>query len=76
MGDFCVFETKEERDGGAGEVDVEDTNRAAREGEGECELGRYRGFANTALAGEDLVGGVSGGGTQGGSEGAVLRRCV
>ncbi len=57
MGDFGVFETEEAGDGGASKVDVEDTNGFSGQGKGKCELGCYRGFADAALAREDLVGG-------------------
>ena len=38
--DLGAFEPEEARDGGAGEVDVEDADGVAGEGEGEGELGR------------------------------------
>ena len=58
-----VFDAEEAGDGGAGEVDVEDADGVACEGEGECELGCYGGFADAAFAGEDL--GWGGGGVSG-----------
>lgn len=54
LGDFRGLEIEEARDGGAGEVDVEDADGVAGEGEGEGELGCYGGFADAAFAGEDL----------------------
>ena len=52
--DLCGFEAEEARDGGPGEVDVEDADGVAGEGEGEGELGGDGGFADAAFAGEDL----------------------
>ena len=57
--DFGIFEAEEARDGGAGEVDVEDADGLAGEGEGEGELCCYGGFADAAFAREDLEWGLA-----------------
>lgn len=53
LADFGGFDVEEAGDGGAGEVDVEDADGVALQGEGEGELGCYAGFADAAFAGED-----------------------
>ena len=52
--DFGGLETEEAGDGGTSEIDVEDADGVTGEGKRESELGGYRGFADTAFAGEDL----------------------
>lgn len=54
LGDFCTFHAQKAGNGGACEIDIEDTNRMPGETEREGELGCYGGFADAAFAGEDL----------------------
>lgn len=86
--DFGGLDAQEARDGGAGEVDVEDADAVAGQAERERQLRRYGGFADAAFAGEDLRGeGVSGLGREkrrgwafldldGGRGGGVPGRCA
>ena len=48
--DFGGLEAEEAGYGWAGEVDVEDADGVAGEGEGEGKLGSYGGFADAAFA--------------------------
>ena len=52
--DFGIFETDETWDRWACEIDVEDADGFALQGECQCELQSHGGFADAAFAGEDL----------------------
>lgn len=51
---FCGFDTEQMWDRGAGEVDVENANRVAGQGQGESELGCDGGFSDATFPGENL----------------------
>lgn len=50
-----IFEPDETRDRRAREIDVEDADGFALQGQGEGELEGHGGFADAAFAGEDLL---------------------
>ena len=52
--DFRIFDPEEPRYRGPGEIDVEDPDGVAGEGEGERQLAGYGGFSHAAFAREDL----------------------
>ena len=53
--DLCGLDAEEAGYGGAGQIDVENADGMAGQGEGEGELSSYRGFAYAAFAREDLL---------------------
>jgi hypothetical protein len=54
LGDLGGLDGEKARDGGPGEVDVEDADIVRGEGEGQRKLCGYGGLAHAAFSGEDL----------------------